>query len=172
MCGDRAEDHGLITRSIENKYFSTKEYIPVYNLGSRAHRPRPTEIRRLKIPVCDEHVHSIDEMSRVRAILTFTGGISFALSLAIGIVIGFLLYDNLLIPIPLYTVLLFSFSVMACSMYGLGPSRLDRMVEIIDFDNHDQTIVLQIRNRWYADEMLRMNPSSAQVVRYILKPRI
>ncbi|MHA1930163.1 MAG: hypothetical protein ACTSV2_16450 [Candidatus Thorarchaeota archaeon] len=171
VCGDRAVDHGLIARSVGNKQYSTKPYYPRYSYRSRTSRPRITEVRRLKIPVCDKHFYSIDEMGRVRAILTFTGGISVALTIAIGIVMAFLLYDNLVIPIPLYTLLLFSFSVMAFSLYVLGPSKIERMINIIDFDNSDQTIILRIKNRWYVDELLRMNSSSAQIVSYVMKPR-
>ena len=154
-----------------NKHFSNKHYYPIYSYRRRKVRPRTTEIRRLKIPVCDRHFFSIDEMSRVRAILTFVGGISMALMLIIGIAIGFLLYDQLQIPFHLHALFLGSFCIVAFSMYELGPSKLERAVTIIDFDNSDQTIVLQIKNRWYADEIMSMNPSSAQLVRYTLKPR-
>ena len=171
ICGDRSVDHGLIARSLPNKRFSTKQYYIRGEQRSKIGHARTTDIKRLQIPVCEKHFFSIDEMSRVRAILTLTSGISISLALFVGTAIGFLLYDELSIPLHLQVFLLVSLSVMAFSMYGLGPSKLDRAVKIIDFDNSDQTIVLQIKNKWYIDELLHMNISSAQIVRYTLKPR-
>ncbi|MHA1577357.1 MAG: hypothetical protein ACTSU3_08345 [Candidatus Thorarchaeota archaeon] len=170
ICGERATHHRLISRSNRNKLKSrTTNYYWGRRTGSK--RSISGETRRLRIPVCDKHYQTIDEMSRIHSLTGLLAGVSVLLFGIVGVIIAFHLYDRIPLPFSGYFVILLITLVMVGSLKNLGPDELQRAISIVDFHHHGHIVILKIRDQWYGEDILRMNASSAQAVRNTTKSK-
>ena len=92
-------------------------------------------------------------------------GVSVLLFCLVGAIIAFHFYDNIPLPFGVYLI----FSLITLGMLGsfrsLGPDELQKVISIVDFHHHGHIIILKLRDRWYGEEILRNNPTSASLKR-------
>jgi len=105
-------------------------------------------------------------MGRVNLLAGIVAGISVLLFAFIGAVIAFHYYDNIAFPIGGYFAFFLVTIIMIQSFRSLGPDDLEKVISIVDFHHLGHIIILRIKDRWYGEEILRGNPSSAQSVRF------
>ena len=165
ICGDRATHHRLVSKSNRGRLKSQRS---TYYRPTRYTRKSVVqgETRRLRIPVCDDHYRTIEEMGRVNLLTGIVAGISVILFAFIGAVIAFHYYDSIAFPIGGYFAFFLVTIIMIQSFRSLGPDELQKVISIVDFHHHGHIIILKIKDTWYGEEILRGNPSSAQSVRF------
>jgi len=165
ICGERATHHRLVSKSNRRRLKAQRS---TYYRPTRYTKKNVVqgETRRLRIPVCDEHYCTSEEMSRMNLLSGLIAGISVLLFGLVGAIIAFHYYDNIPLPIGAYLIFLTIIIVMLGSFRNLGPDELQKVISIVDFHHHGHIIILRIKDNWYGEEILRSNPSSAQGVRF------
>jgi hypothetical protein len=120
--------------------------------------------RGLIIPVCDAHAEDEAQRARVKVADTLLFAVSIILLVFSGANIGFAILDHQ--SPALLAVLVFALSVLltALALRGLGPSKLERVVNIVDLGPLDGKTVLRIRNCSYLEELIRLNPGAMRAV--------
>ena len=122
-------------------------------------------IRRMIVPVCEDHVISSIDRGRVRAIFGLLAGISFLGFIWHFSFIAFQIYDRLPIAPITWVVLLFYGVVLFISLHAIGPTAIDRAFKVVDTAYGGEFLLLRVKNREYADELVRLNPMTAKIVR-------
>lgn len=173
VCGREATDTAIIG-SISPEEQEKAERLREINrmaVGGFNRRPslwtKPGSVKRIAVPVCDNHTYSIDEHARTRGIAAVVGGISLiafllsSISVILTLVRGIPI-DPLWITIPVVSAIAIAFSYMA-----LGPSSVEKAVSIEEFAPGGSYLILKITDRHYRDEVIRLNPMKARSVRKI-----
>ena len=150
VCGEIATDKAKIIQSQ-----SLKDVVPRID---HIRRLKPTDSTQLRVPCCQKHYYSATEMSKIDSINGMLSGLSvFAvIFLSAYIPASWLLQTTL--PPVIYSIYLFLTLIMIVSLRSLGPSNLEKAISIMYFENETQTLILKIKNKWYYDELIRLNP--------------
>ncbi len=72
--------------------------------------------------------------------------------------------DNALDPL---LIILLAVCVIGLVITGVasGPTKLERAIKVLDISKNSGMLILQIRNRRYAEELVMLNPTSAKIIR-------
>ncbi|MHA1902352.1 MAG: hypothetical protein ACXADL_02830 [Candidatus Thorarchaeota archaeon] len=163
VCGDPATTDGTIARSKTNR-LKTKGPYYHYTWGRRF--LVRGETRQLRIPVCERHYFSFEDVKRAGTILGIVAGVSALLFMSLTIIIAFNLYDGNTLPILGYVGYAIVTFIMLGSFRALRPRKLEKAISIMDFNVQGQSILLRIRDTRYGEEMLRLNSSNARPIGY------
>jgi hypothetical protein len=91
-------------------------------------------------------------------------GLFAPFSIILSIFLGFNWYDGILLPFPYYLLWVLSWFTFFWSVRNLGATDLERAISILDWVQGNPAILIRVRKGWYADEILKSNPS-AKIVR-------
>ena len=128
---------------------------------------KPGSVKRIAVPVCDNHTYSIDEHARTRGIAAIVGGISLIVFLLSSISVTLTLVRGISID-PLWAIIpVVSAIAIAFSYKVLGPSSVEKAVSIEEFATGGGYLILKISDRHYRDEVIRLNPMKARPVRKV-----
>ena len=122
--------------------------------------PPSTQRISLDVPVCDNHYRTTDQLKQSRGLIGFLAGITAPLSIFFALIIGFNFYDGIMLPFGYYLLFLFFVIAFVWSSRKLGATDVERVVSIMDFVQGNPMIKLRVRRRWYADEILKVNPEA------------
>jgi hypothetical protein len=127
--------------------------------------PRGGSVSRIAIPTCELHAISFEEMGRIRAPASLCNGLLIVILLLLGPFT--LLAIGTGIPVhPNQILILIIAGIMALATYYLSsPSALERAVYVYDIDTNYGFLILRISNSVYADEIIRLNPMTAERIR-------
>ena len=87
-------------------------------------------------------------------------GFTAPTSISLALFIAFTFYDGIMLPFGYYLLFLFSVIAFVWSARKLGATDVERVVSIMDFVQGNPMIKLRVRRRWYADEILKVNPEA------------
>jgi hypothetical protein len=163
VCGDIATTDGIIARSKTNRLKAKSPYYH-YSWGRRF--LVRGETRQLRIPVCESHYFSFEDVRRAGTILGLVAGVSALLFIFMTFIISFNLYDGNILPIPGYVGYFIVTIIMLGSFRSLRPRKLEKSISIMDFNVQGQSILLKIRDIRYGEEMLRLNKLNARPIGY------
>lgn len=121
-------------------------------------------VNRFTIPTCEKHAISFEETARLRAPCGICNGLLIILTIFLSVsTLGSLLLGG-----PDVTTLV----LLALAIFGLaitwvasGPTELEKTVKVLDSSQGLGMLILQIRNKEYAQEVLRLNPMSAKLLK-------
>lgn len=122
--------------------------------------PSPSTRFSLDVPVCEKHYKSPSDLQKDRSITGIVTGLAVPISIILGVFIAFNWYDRIIVPLEYYTILVFTFIALIWGLRRLGATDLDRAISIVDFVQGNPIVVIRVKARWYADEILAINPSS------------
>lgn len=125
--------------------------------------PSPTTRFSFDVPVCEEHYKSPSDLQQDRTITAIVTALSAPISIILGIIISFNLYDRIILPLEYYLIFSISLIALIWGLRRLGATDLDRVISIIDFVQGNPVVIISVRDRWYANEFLAFN-HSAKVV--------
>ncbi|RLI48045.1 MAG: hypothetical protein DRO73_10395 [Candidatus Thorarchaeota archaeon] len=77
---------------------------------------------------------------------------------------AFLVYDGMSVPPTQYVYLTIASAALLLGLWALGSGPLERAISIQELTSQANTIILRIKNRWYAEELVRLNPGPAAFV--------
>jgi hypothetical protein len=120
--------------------------------------------RGLIIPVCDAHAEDEAQRERMKVADTLLFGLSMILLFFSGVNIGFAILDHQSPAMLAVLVFVPSLLLTALALRGLGPSKLERVVNVVDLGPVDGKAVLRIRNHSYLQELIRLNPGAMRAV--------
>ena len=150
VCGKEATNNGRIIRA--------RGLEGVIPRTDPIRRLKANDSRQLEIPCCEKHHYSATEMSKINSITGMISGLSVFTMIFLSIYIPMSWVLQTTLPSGIYSIYLFMALVMVVSLRSLGPSKLEKAVSIVYFDNELQTLILKIKNKWYYDEIIRLNP--------------
>ena len=167
VCGSPTCDEGSIAKS--SGIPSSSRLEDWYMRGHKKFAQRLLEIKRLQVPVCEEHYYSPEHIGKIRGMSAIVGGLSILTFLYTGFMIWFRIF--LALPIGSFWLVLLpiSLGVLFLSLRNLGPSTLQKSIDIVYSDKNSEEVVLRIQHKWYRDELLRLNPMRATPVRPIFR---
>ncbi len=163
LCGSQASKYGVISKTKRDRIKQAVN--PQYARWRRAPFPNPTLRFSLDIPVCDTHYRTTGEVQMGRSMYGLMAGISAPISIMLSTFIGFNWYESVLLPLQYYIFCVISWSVFFWSVRKLGASDLERAISILDWVQGNPVILIRVRDGWYADEILTINPSARVVER-------
>ena len=114
----------------------------------------------LDVPVCDNHYKTTDQLKQSRGLIGLIAGFTAPTSISLALFIAFTFYDGIMLPFGYYLLFLFSVIAFIWSARKLGATDVERVVSIMDFVQGNPMIKLRVRRRWYADEILKVNPEA------------
>jgi hypothetical protein len=117
---------------------------------------------RVFIPVCDVHSLSFEDTSRARGAMAGLSGLFIVASLFLACIFGAQYEFAEIINTDLLLWLLVAVLGAACTYRFSGPTALERAVSVVDIQPDMNTLLLSISNRKYLDELLRLNPMTAE----------
>lgn len=170
VCGEPATTEGAIpampksdrlaARSLYGASFPSQRVV-----SSSRSMPRVGSVSRIAIPACDLHAISFEEMGRIRAPASLCNGILIVILLLLGPFTLLALGTG--IPVnPGQILVLIIAGIMALATYYLSsPSALERAIFVYDIDQNYGFLILRIENNEYADEIMRLNPMTAERIR-------
>ncbi len=132
--------------------------------GSSSGRQNPGTVNRFRVPACDRHSISFEETARLRAPCAICNGLL--------IIITFFLIASILGSFvvtggpDLMTIALLALGIIGLVITGMasGPTDLEKTVKVLDSSEGFGMMILQVRNKEYAQEILRLNPMSAKLL--------
>ncbi|MFW9926315.1 MAG: hypothetical protein ACFFDM_06050 [Candidatus Thorarchaeota archaeon] len=131
---------------------------------SRMDKRYGTGMHRFSVPVCERHAISFEETARLRGPCGICSGLLIVLALFLGMfLLGSFALTGVLDLMTILLIALVIIGIMITSYVG-GPSELEKAIKVLDSSEGAGMMVLQIRNREYAEELLRLNPSSAKSI--------
>jgi hypothetical protein len=158
VCGNPATALSIIAKSVQSPLRSRR-----WSWWGRTRFPLPVRnIRRIEVPVCDQHRTSLHEKGRLMTLLGVVNGLSIVFSLFLGSAIAFYLHDGFSVDLSLNLLFLASFFTMIGSFRALGPSALEKAISIIRFDTASQAAILRMKHETYLEELLRLNPTTTR----------
>lgn len=163
LCGTRASKYRFISKTKRDRI--KQAVSPQYARWRRAPIPNPTQRFSLDIPVCDKHYRTAGELRMVRSMYALIAGLSAPISIMLSSFIVFNWYESVLLPLQYYIFCILSWSVFFWSVRKLGASDLEKEVSILDWVQGHPVILIRVRAGWYADEILKANPSAMVVGR-------
>jgi hypothetical protein len=123
------------------------------------------DVRRLVLPVCEDHVISALDRGKMRVIFGLLAGFSILGLIWQSAFIAFQIYDGLQIAPATWLLLAFYAIVAVISISVLGPTAIDRAIKVVDTAFGGNFLLLKVKNPEYADELVRLNPMTAKKVR-------
>ena len=164
VCGLEATRHRHIYRT---KKKIGKDSISARRRYDRWLPPLPSPSTRFSfdVPVCEKHYKSLSDLQQERSITAIITGLAAPISIILGVFIAFNWYDKIVVPSGYYATFAFTFIALIWGLRGLGATDLDRAISIVDFVQGNPIVVIRVKARWYADEVLAMNHSSKIVKR-------
>jgi hypothetical protein len=174
VCGRLATTEGTILTAVEKTRERLRDKWPKWSLKapvgsiSPAHwdgyRPGSGAVRKLRINTCEKHAYSAVERGRARSLFIVLGGLSTIASIFFAVRIGFLTIQG--IPIESWSYALFALAiiVMIISYRALGPTELEKAIQIVSYRKEASSFTVRISNEEYAREFLRSNPHSAELI--------
>jgi len=158
VCGEPTTANGVIASTVTRL---TVRAIPQFYTARRRVAPEK-EVRYLRVPVCDRHYYSVNDMARLKGVCVVTGGVTFFLSVLLVVFLVFSWLDRNTVATELYLLSAAVGIIMFSSFYVLGPSALERAISVVNLDLGNQGIVLRIKNEWYRDALVMSNPTTAR----------
>ena len=121
-------------------------------------------VNRFRIPTCDQHAISFEETARLRTPCTICNGLLIIITIFLGVsTLGSLMVAGLnFTSLILLTIAIIG---LAITWIASGPTELERTVKVLDSSEGFGMLILQIRNEEYAQEVLRLNPMSAKLLK-------
>ena len=133
--------------------------------SSSGERVNSGAVNRFRIPACDRHAISFEETARLRAPCAICNGLLIisTLFLIFSILGSFAVSGG---P-ELISIVLLVLAIIGLVITGLasGPTELEKSVKVLDSSEGFGMMILQIRSKEYADELLRLNPMAAKLVK-------
>ncbi len=130
--------------------------------------PRLGSISRFFVPTCDEHGITFEEAARYRGPLALCSGLMVLLAvvICIWIILGYAAYT----PLDSNAFLLLGIVIFIGigTYYASGPTPLERAISVVDISPSLDTVILNIRDSNYIDEILRLNPLIAKRVKRVI----
>lgn len=123
-------------------------------------------VNRFVIPTCEKHAISFEETARLRA----PCGICSGLLIIITVFLSISTLGSLLLGGPdMTTLILWVLAVigLVIAWIASGPTELEKTVKVLDSSEGFGMLILQIRNEEYAQEVLRLNPMSAKLLKTV-----
>lgn len=118
------------------------------------------EVIRVNIPVCSNHYSTPEYRQRMKRFATLLAGLGTLLL----IMTSFFIISTIIFQRPFYPpyVLLFliALPITGTGYYFLRPTPLERFVKIFKGASSSSMITLQVKHRWYAKELLSLNPDA------------
>ncbi|MFW9921196.1 MAG: hypothetical protein ACFFED_16455 [Candidatus Thorarchaeota archaeon] len=179
VCGDPATDEGTVPamsamdRGISQEATRHSSFAGSGHFMSRGRsgyfgssqvRARLGAVNRFTIPACERHAISFEETARLRAPCGVCNGLLIILTIFLSVSI----LGSMLVGGPdLMILVLFGLSVigLVITWIGSGPTGLEKSVKVLDSTEGFGMMVLEIRSKEYADELLRLNPMSAKLLK-------
>ena len=175
ICGKSAERTGLISRIIKRYIGRQPKHLQM------PHKARGVPIksddlpqggsmesdrirRSIHVPICDEHFLSTRSKEKLRPTCVIINGVSLVTTMFIGLLIITASLDRFMIGFQWFLFLEISLIIAVTSFVWLRPSDLERVVSIYHLEPGTKEIVLKLKHKWYLDELLRLNPSTAKRV--------
>ena len=158
LCATQATKFRFITKT--KKDHIKQAVSPQYRRWRRTPFPIPTQRFSLDIPVCDRHYKTASELQQSRSTYGLMAGISAPISIMLSTFIGLNWYESVLLPLQYYLFWVLSWSVFFLSVRKLGASDLERAISIQDWVQGNPVILIRVRAGWYADAILKANPSA------------
>ncbi|MHA1771564.1 MAG: hypothetical protein ACTSX2_13995 [Candidatus Thorarchaeota archaeon] len=116
--------------------------------------------------VCKQHVAYGGRTTKSKALLSAIGVVLIFTALIVLANISFTIYDRLPVNPERYVLLGILSVLIFFVMYGLHPSPLEQAISIKKVVAEGNYAVLLIKNLWYADELIRLNPQRAIPVKH------
>lgn len=162
FCKEQAEKHRVISKTKKDRIKQATN--PQYRRWRRTPFPIPTQRFSLDIPVCNNHYKTSRDVQLSRSMNGLIAGLFAPFSIILSIFLGFNWYDGILLPFPYYLLWILSWFTFFWSVRNLGATDLERAISILDWVQGNPAILIRVREGWYADEILKSNPS-AKIVR-------
>jgi len=167
ICGEPATKKGIILTSLRIR--SNPRFSPRSGYIQWPRQP-PTHVRKgLDIPICEQHFLSDAAKKRIRGPSGVCGGLLVLLLLFVITNVVFRLMDRMPVSFYWYLLLVLSLGLSVITLLQLGPSELDTAISIKRVEIGSSWIVLKLRNQWYLDELLRLNPETTRRVTIMRK---
>lgn len=142
---------------------SASVYLYQYDSDSLLPWLRSMSPDRIRIPTCQEHSFSNENIANRKVLRVFLIGVSILMGLYFIIRIGLFFFTN--IPLNLWVFLIPALAIVPIALANeVAPIyELERAFLMLDYDG--STVTAKITNRAYAEEFLRLNPASRQVAK-------
>jgi len=158
VCGQPATVRGSIAKRFSRlKPPMERYYDPEFD------DPTRSEVR-VQVPVCREHWSDPRSLRRLRPAITL---VTFCLAIVDLLLVtntAFLIYDGMPVPPTQYVYLTIVSATLLLGLWALGSGPLERAISIQELTSQADTVILRIKNRWYAEELVRLNPGRAAFV--------
>lgn len=160
VCGEPCTSVGFVMSESPEVLKATKDYwwMRKETNGVRGVR------RGFVIPVCHSHAEDEAQRERVKIVDTLLLSVSIALLFFSGMSIGFATLDHRSPTALAALVFPISAILSAYALRGLGPSKLERVVTVVNLGPSNGKTVLRIRNQSYLEELIRINPGAMRAV--------
>ena len=133
-------------------------------VGSTRSFPRTEGPSYVTIPVCDRHQFSFQETKHLRGILPLLCGLSIVLAAFLILAVLARILDSGTINTSVAFLLILDLIAIECTYKFGGPTALERSVSVYDMSPDMRTVILDIVNEEYAEELLKLNPMSAMSI--------
>ncbi|MBD3408264.1 MAG: hypothetical protein GF411_19230 [Candidatus Lokiarchaeota archaeon] len=168
VCGDLTTTTGLILSSnpLTGGIFSSVRtwVIPIVAPPTTSKKTSQHQIR-LEIPVCELHFSSPFEREKTNWIGALLGGLGlFTILLMSFFIIGGLI-DSQVIFLPYLYLLVFGFFLATPGFFLLRKSPLERSISIYLPQTSSDMVCLEVDQKWYAKELLKLNPDAVPLKR-------
>ncbi len=121
------------------------------------------------VPVCEDHYYGDESKCRLRLLCVVADGILMAMSFLAVASIGSDFWLGQTNASWAYPVLSFFAVAIALSYFAFKPDPFESGFRIIGFDAGMQHIWLQLKNHEYRDAFLNENPTSSELVNWIVR---
>ncbi len=179
VCGEPADDKGTIPAlSARDREEARRMATHPMCIGSGyyggaagsgyllpARRSSTGSVSPFSIPTCEKHGLYYDEEARLSGPCSILSGILMIAAFFIGLsLLGSVVLGVTLDPFEVIVEIVILL-VLAITIRVGGPTKLEKAVKIVDMSEDYSSMTLLIKNRTYAEELLRLNPVTAKLIR-------
>ncbi|NHJ12737.1 MAG: hypothetical protein EAX95_03635 [Candidatus Thorarchaeota archaeon] len=164
VCGKPATDQGAIpavpradrlqARKLYDGSFPSSRVV-----ASTRSMPTVGAISSISIPTCEMHAISFEDIGRIRGPLSLINGLLIMATLLLSPFTILALLANIPVNSNLLVIIALAAFLSVVTYYFSGPTSLERTVSV--FDISYGVTILRISNNDYAEELLRLNPMTA-----------
>lgn len=167
VCNKPAAAEGIVIASQgkEEEGFGSIRPSSITAPRHRASLIQSVSTRKLRIPTCSEHATSEGENTTARSVAAIINGLSIIAFLIVSFNLGLTIMQGMPVA-PWMAILWISIVIaMLASYKALGPTDLQKAIEVVEYDAGGSRLTVQISNLSYARQFLHSNTDSVEIIK-------
>ena len=169
ICGSNATKTMRISTIPGRKQWLRPQWDPMFWSGTQRFGMSLSQAQTFIVPVCEDHYYGDESKCRYRLLCIVADGILMVMSLFALASIGSDFWLGRASAFWVYPVLSFFAVAMALSYFAFKSDPFESCFRIIGFDAGLQHVWLQLKNHEYRDAFLNENPTSSELVSWIIR---